>query len=140
MKPKIYIDGQSGTTGLQIYDRIGEREDLELLLIDPEKRHDVLPHVRMRRREGMQQRVPERCVHRRFRELLPKPRIVETDGPRRTVQTSARCQPEQPLDRTIVLIHERVDARRQASVPARVRPEEHRAILLEVDAPHRVAR
>lgn len=41
MKPKIYIDGQSGTTGLQIYDRIGEREDLELLLIDPEKRHDV---------------------------------------------------------------------------------------------------
>lgn len=41
MKPKIYIDGQSGTTGLQIYDRIGEREDLELLMIDPAKRHDV---------------------------------------------------------------------------------------------------
>lgn len=41
MKPKIYIDGQSGTTGLQIYDRIGERDDLELLMIDPAKRHDV---------------------------------------------------------------------------------------------------
>ena len=41
MKPKIYIDGQSGTTGLQIYDRIGSRDDLELLTIDPEKRHDV---------------------------------------------------------------------------------------------------
>ena len=41
MKTKVYIDGQSGTTGLQIYDRIGEREDLELLLIDSEKRHDV---------------------------------------------------------------------------------------------------
>jgi N-acetyl-gamma-glutamyl-phosphate reductase len=41
MKPKIYIDGQSGTTGLQIYDRIGERDDVELLLIDPAKRHDV---------------------------------------------------------------------------------------------------
>ena len=40
MKPKIYIDGQSGTTGLQIYDRIGSRDDLELLRIDPEKRHD----------------------------------------------------------------------------------------------------
>lgn len=40
MKPKIYIDGQAGTTGLQIYDRIGAREDLELLRIDPEKRHD----------------------------------------------------------------------------------------------------
>jgi N-acetyl-gamma-glutamyl-phosphate reductase len=38
MKPKIFIDGQSGTTGLQIYDRIGAREDLELLTIDPAKR------------------------------------------------------------------------------------------------------
>ncbi len=41
MKPKIYIDGQSGTTGLQIYDRIGAREDLELLRIDEDKRHDI---------------------------------------------------------------------------------------------------
>ncbi len=40
MKPKIYIDGQSGTTGLQIYDRIGAREDLELLRISPDKRRD----------------------------------------------------------------------------------------------------
>lgn len=39
-KVKIYIDGQSGTTGLQIYDRIGAREDLELLRIPEEKRHD----------------------------------------------------------------------------------------------------
>ena len=31
-KPKIYIDGQSGTTGLQIFDRIGSREDLELII------------------------------------------------------------------------------------------------------------
>ena len=40
MKTKVYIDGQSGTTGLQIYDRIGAREDLELLRIAEEKRHD----------------------------------------------------------------------------------------------------
>lgn len=40
VKPKIYIDGQSGTTGLQIYERIGKRADLELLRIDEEKRHD----------------------------------------------------------------------------------------------------
>nr|WP_027870962.1 N-acetyl-gamma-glutamyl-phosphate reductase [[Eubacterium] cellulosolvens] len=41
MKTKIYIDGQAGTTGLQIYDRIGAREDLELLRIDEDKRHDI---------------------------------------------------------------------------------------------------
>ena len=41
MKTKVYIDGQSGTTGLQIYDRIGQRDDLELLRIDEDKRHDL---------------------------------------------------------------------------------------------------
>lgn len=40
MKTKVYIDGQSGTTGLQIYDRISQREDLELLRIPEELRHD----------------------------------------------------------------------------------------------------
>ena len=39
-KPKVFIDGQEGTTGLQIYQRLGEREDIQLLLIDPEKRKD----------------------------------------------------------------------------------------------------
>lgn len=40
MRPVIYIDGQEGTTGLQIYERLGTRQDIELLRIDPEKRHD----------------------------------------------------------------------------------------------------
>ncbi|MCI8423234.1 MAG: N-acetyl-gamma-glutamyl-phosphate reductase [Lawsonibacter sp.] len=40
-KPKVYIDGQEGTTGLQIYDRLGGREDIELLLIDSDKRKDT---------------------------------------------------------------------------------------------------
>ena len=41
MKPKVYIDGKQGTTGLQIYDRLAQREDIELLLIDEDKRKDV---------------------------------------------------------------------------------------------------
>ena len=40
-KPKIYIDGKEGTTGLQIYDRLAKREDIELLLIDEAKRKDT---------------------------------------------------------------------------------------------------
>ena len=39
-KPKVYIDGKEGTTGLQIYDRLAVREDIQLLLIDEEKRKD----------------------------------------------------------------------------------------------------
>ena len=41
MKTRVYIDGQVGTTGLQIYERIGNRNDLELLRIDEDKRHDT---------------------------------------------------------------------------------------------------
>ena len=40
-KPKVYIDGKEGTTGLQIYDRLAEREDIDLLLIGEEKRKDT---------------------------------------------------------------------------------------------------
>ncbi len=41
MKPKIYIDGKDGTTGLQIYERLGGRDDIELMLIDEAKRKDT---------------------------------------------------------------------------------------------------
>ena len=40
-KPKIYIDGQEGTTGLQIYDRLAKREDIQLLRIDEARRKDT---------------------------------------------------------------------------------------------------
>lgn len=44
---KVYIDGQAGTTGLKLYDRIKDRPDVELLLIDPEKRKDNDERARM---------------------------------------------------------------------------------------------
>ena len=40
LKPKIYIGGKDGTTGLQIYDRLSARSDIDLLLIDESKRKD----------------------------------------------------------------------------------------------------
>lgn len=40
-RPTVYIDGKEGTTGLQIYDRLAQREDIELLLIDDDKRKDL---------------------------------------------------------------------------------------------------
>ena len=41
MKPKIFIDGREGTTGLQIFDRLGGRDDIELLIIEEPKRKDI---------------------------------------------------------------------------------------------------
>ena len=40
MKTKIFIDGKEGTTGLKIFDRFKNRDDLEIMLIDEEKRKD----------------------------------------------------------------------------------------------------
>ena len=42
MKTRVFIDGKEGTTGLQIYERFQNRNDVEIMLIDEEKRKDKI--------------------------------------------------------------------------------------------------
>ena len=44
---KVYIDGQAGTTGLKLYDRIRNRPDVELLTIDPALHRDNAERARL---------------------------------------------------------------------------------------------
>lgn len=40
MMKKVFIDGKSGTTGLRIYERLKDRDDIEILLLSDEDRRD----------------------------------------------------------------------------------------------------
>ena len=46
-QPKIFIDGEHGTTGLLIRDLLLERNDIELVSIAPEKRKDQAERKRL---------------------------------------------------------------------------------------------
>lgn len=47
MAYKIFVDGQEGTTGLEINERLHNRTELEILKIDPEKRKDIAERKRL---------------------------------------------------------------------------------------------
>lgn len=40
MKHRVFVDGQEGTTGLRIHEYLAQRDDIELLRIDAERRKD----------------------------------------------------------------------------------------------------
>ena len=47
MTYKVFVDGQEGTTGLQINELLATREDVEVLKIAPEKRKDIAERKRL---------------------------------------------------------------------------------------------
>ena len=46
MKPRIYIDGAAGTTGLEIHGRLRDRDDIELLVISDNERKELQARAR----------------------------------------------------------------------------------------------
>ena len=86
LKPKVYIDGKDGTTGLQIYDRLSARADIDLLLIDETKRKDRLERKKlMDAADIVFLCLPDAAAIEAV-ELVenPKPRIIDASTSHRT--------------------------------------------------------
>ncbi|MCU0773418.1 MAG: N-acetyl-gamma-glutamyl-phosphate reductase [Ideonella sp.] len=47
MAPRIFVDGQEGTTGLRIHEYLAARRDVEVLRIDPDRRKDAAERARL---------------------------------------------------------------------------------------------
>ena len=85
-KPKIFIDGRGGVVGAKIYGWLSERDDLEFLLIDPDKRRDVEERRRfLNAADLVLLCLPEDTAQQAV-ELVenPKTRILDTSPAHRT--------------------------------------------------------
>ncbi|MDL2336762.1 MAG: N-acetyl-gamma-glutamyl-phosphate reductase [Pseudomonadota bacterium] len=47
MKHRVFVDGQEGTTGLRIHEYLAQRDDVEVLRIEPELRKDLAERARL---------------------------------------------------------------------------------------------
>ena len=47
MKHRVFVDGQEGTTGLRIHEYLAQRDDIEVLRIDPDLRKDAAERARL---------------------------------------------------------------------------------------------
>ena len=95
-KPKVYIDGKEGTTGLQIYDRLAGRSDIELLLIEEEKRKDTPERKKLiNEADIVFLCLPdEAAIHAAALAENPATRIIDASTAHRTAEGWAYGMPE----------------------------------------------
>mgnify|MGYP001432313885 CR=1 FL=1 len=53
MLKKVFIDGEEGTTGLQIYERLKKHPNIEVIKIDPNKRKNLLEKKEMMKKADL---------------------------------------------------------------------------------------
>lgn len=86
MKPKIFIDGEHGTTGLQIRARLGARSDLDILSIPEAQRRDAARRAdRLREADVAILCLPDDAAREAVAMLESSPtRIIDTSTAHRT--------------------------------------------------------
>ena len=90
---KIFIDGQNGTTGLQIKDRLAERGDIELIeLLDAERKTDAAKRAALDAADVAILCLPDDAA-RQTAALAKKTRLIDARPPIEPIQTGPMaCQ------------------------------------------------
>lgn len=89
VQPRVFIDGEAGTTGLQIYTRLSQREDVTVVSIDPAKRKDVMERVRLLDSVDVAILCLPDAAAREVVDLISNPRVKILDA-----STAHRTHPE----------------------------------------------
>ena len=95
MKHKIYVDGQNGTTGLKIFDRLAAREDIEVLKIEEEKRKDLSARLEMVNQADITFLCLPDAASKEIAAAAPaSARLIDTSTAHRTLDSWAYGMPE----------------------------------------------
>ncbi len=95
MKHKIFVDGQNGTTGLKIFDRLAKREDIEVLKIAEEKRKDLDARLEMIAQADITFLCLPDAAAREIAQAAPaSARLIDTSTAHRTLSDWAYGMPE----------------------------------------------
>ncbi|MBP5247088.1 MAG: N-acetyl-gamma-glutamyl-phosphate reductase, partial [Fibrobacter sp.] len=100
MKFRIFVDGEAGTTGLQINERLAKRDDVELLHIDPELRKDAKERQRLINESDVTFLCLPDAASKESAELCtnPKTKIIDASTAHRTNPAWAYGLPELSSD------------------------------------------
>lgn len=95
MKYKIFVDGQNGTTGLKIFDRLAKREDIEVLKIDEAKRKDLDARLEMVKKADITFMCLPDAASKELAAAAPQSaRLIDTSTAHRTLPDWAYGMPE----------------------------------------------
>ena len=82
--PKVFIDGEAGTTGLQIAQRLSERCDIELLHLDDSERKDTARRAEMLNAADVSILCLPDDVAREAVSMAPRARLIDASTAHRT--------------------------------------------------------